>query len=92
MSDLAALQAAVTEAKNELEAAEAAKEALLEERRANRDSMSKKDFRAYNESTTTRQLETQAAVDAAQAKLSAALNTVRQEILVGTLSEVNGAN
>ena len=91
MSDLAALQAAVTEAKGELAAAEAAKEALLEERRANRDSMSKSAFRSYNENTRAQQLEVQAAVNAAQAKLSATLNSVRDEVLVGTLSESNGS-
>lgn len=87
MADIAALKAA-------LDQAEADKEALLEERRANRASMSKADFRAYNDQTRQQQVEIQKAVDDAQAELTQALNSVRSEALnvaVGTISESNSA-
>lgn len=84
------IQAAVAEARAELEAAEAAKEALVEERRENRESMLRADFRAYNEATRQKQIDIQRAVDEAQRKFSAALDRQRYEIAVGTLSEAEG--
>ncbi len=93
MTDVAALQAAV-------QTAEAAKEVLLEERRTNRETMSRIDFRAYNEATKTQQIDTQATIDSTTAEFQKALNEVRadavaQVIDVGTLTESNtpgGAN
>jgi hypothetical protein len=76
--DVQALVAAV-------DAAEAAKQALLDERRGNRTSMTKAAFSAYNTETHAKQRDVQAAVDAATAALQAALNNNRQEVLVTAL-------
>lgn len=85
MSDIAALKSALDEA-------EAAKAALIEERREKRDSLSKADFRAYNETTKSQQLQAQAEVDKAEKALQEALNQVRSDALaqavpVGTVKE-----
>ena len=72
-----------------------AEEELLEERRANRESLSKSAFRAYNEETRQRQIDVQKAISAAERQLQLALNNARQELLVGTVAESNtggGAN
>ncbi len=89
MADLAALKAAV-------DAAEAAKEALLDERRANRLTMPKQAFRDYNASTQDQQLAAEAAVAAADKEFRAALGVIRTDavenaisVAVGTLSETN---
>lgn len=87
MADIAALKAA-------LDQAEADKEALIQERAEKRRTMSKYDFRAYNEETHQQQIDVQKAVDDAQAALTSALNDVRSEALnvaVGTISESNSA-
>jgi Skp family chaperone for outer membrane proteins len=83
MADIAALKAA-------LDAAEAAEEALIAERRQNRDSMSKAEFRSYNQATQEKQIELSGAIRDAQKALAEALNDVRSEALnvaVGTVSE-----
>ncbi len=91
MADIAALKQAV-------DAAEAVKEALLVDRRANRDAMSKIAFRAYNEETRDDQVKVQKDIDDAVAALNKALNKVRSdalEVAVGTLestSTIGGAN
>jgi hypothetical protein len=85
MADIATLKAALDEA-------EAAKETLIAERRANRESMTRTEFRAFNESTRVEQIETERAVQNAQKALAAALNDVRAEALnvaVGTVNETN---
>lgn len=85
----------IDELKTALAEAEAVKETLLETRRANRETMSKMGFRAYNEETRAEQLEVQAAVTAAIAAITVHLNNSRQEIFVGTLNEsetVGGAS
>lgn len=87
MADIAGLKAALDEA-------ESAQEALVTERRTNRESMTKAEFRAYNEATRAQQIETAKAVSDAQAALAGALNGVRSDALavaVGTLSESNSA-
>lgn len=84
MSDIAALKAAV-------DAAEAAEEELIAERRANRASMSKADFKAYNEETRAAQVDLAKAVAEANQALQAALNNARQEILVNAIGETNTA-
>jgi Skp family chaperone for outer membrane proteins len=83
MADIAALKAALDEA-------EATQDALIEERRQNRESMTRAGFRAYNEETKAQQVEVARAIADAQQALTAALNNVRSEALsvaVGTLSE-----
>ncbi len=89
MADLAALKAAV-------DAAEAAKETLLDERRANRGTMSKQGFRDYNASTQDQQLAAEAAVAAADTEFQDALKVIRSDavenainVAVGTLNETN---
>ena len=85
MADIAALKAALDEA-------EAAQEALVAERRQNRENMTRAEFRAYNEATRALQIDMAAAVSDAQNALSGALNDVRSEALqvaVGTISEGN---
>ncbi len=85
MADLAALNAAI-------EAAEATEVTLIDQRRANRESMSPTDFRAYNDVTREEQIFVQAAVVKARKDLQAALTTVRSEALnvaIGTISESN---
>ena len=70
-----------------VDAAEAAKQVLLDERRGNRTSMTKVAFQAYNTDTRQQQVEVQAAVTAATAALQAHLNNARQTILVEALGE-----
>ena len=89
MADLAALKAAV-------DAAEAAKEALLDERRANRDSMSKKAFREYNASTRAQQKDVEADVFAADTAFNDELKVIRADavdnaisVAIGTMGETN---
>ena len=74
--------------------AEDAFAALLATRRSNRDSMSPRDFRAYNESTRVEQLQVTGDADRANQALRDALNAERsavaeQVISVGTLKEGN---
>lgn len=74
--------------------AEAAKSELLAVRAKKRDTMSKRAFREYNEATRGEQLAVQAAVTAADAAFTDALNEVRvdavhQVVDVGTLEEGN---
>ena len=87
MVDTQALQDAIV-------VAEDAFAALLVTRRSNRESMSRKDFREYNESTRAEQLQVTADADAANQALRDALNAERsavaeQVISVGTLKEGN---
>ena len=89
MADLAALKAAV-------DAAETAKEALLDERRSKRDTMPKQAFRDYNAGTASKQVEVQAAVTAADSEFQDALKVIRADaveaainVAVGTISESN---
>ena len=85
MADIVALKTALDEA-------EAAQEALLNERRENRESMTRSEFRRYNEQTRVLQIDTAKAIVDAQRALTAALNDVRSEALnvaVGTISETN---
>lgn len=82
MADIQAL-------KQNLDAAEQAKENLIVERRERRDALSKKDFRAFNEETRQDQLDAEKAVREARDALTAELNNARQELMVGTLSESN---
>ena len=87
MADTQPLQDAIV-------AAEDAFAALLVNRRSNRDSMSRKDFLAYNEATRAEQLQVTADADAANQALRDALNAERenvaaQVIKVGTLDEGN---
>lgn len=80
MADIQALKAAV-------DAAYQAEEELLAERREKRDTLSKRDFRAYNEETRQTQINVQKAIDDAERELQLALNNARQQLLVGTVSE-----
>ena len=87
MTDVAALQQACVDA-------EQAKADLLVERRANRETMSRNGFRAYNEETRPEQLAVQAAVDVAEKSFRGALDEIRvdavhQVVNVGTLNEGN---
>lgn len=87
MADTKALQDAIV-------VAEDAFAALLAVRRSNRDSMSPRDFREYNESTRAEQVQVQADANAANKALRDALNAERsavaeQVISVGTLREGN---
>lgn len=67
-------------------------DSLLEERRANRASMSKEAFRAYNAATHDTQLEKQGALDAANKALSRKRGIAEgQTIQVGTATEGNHA-
>jgi hypothetical protein len=84
MADIQALKLAVDQA-------EAAKEILVEERRANRESMTKAEFKAYNTSTYQEQIDVEKAVGKAISDLQAALNAARQELLVGTVGESEGS-
>ncbi len=86
MTDVQALKA-------DLDAAEAAKETLVEQRRSKRYSLSRIKWREYNESTRTKQKDVQAAVDAAQQAFSEALGRVRSdavEVALGTITETEG--
>ena len=78
MADIKALVAAV-------DAAEAGFQTLIDERRANRDSMGKAAFKAYNTDTHAQQRAAQAGVTDATKALQASLNNSRQDILVGAL-------
>ena len=87
MVDTQALQDAIV-------VAEDAFAALLATRRSNRDSMSPKDFREYNESTRAEQVQVQGDANRANQALRDALNAERsavaeQVISVGTLKEGN---
>lgn len=82
MSDIETLKA-------DLADAEAAKALLVDERRANRATMSPTAFRAYNEETRDQQIDVQADLQTATDAITAHLNNARQEIMVGTLSETN---
>ena len=89
MADLAALKAAV-------DVAEAAKETLLDERRTNRDTMSPRDFRAYNEATRAQQKDVTADETAATKAYQDELKVIRADavdkainVAVGTISESN---
>lgn len=89
MADIAALKAAC-------DAAEAAKETLLTERRANRETMSPKAFREYNASTRAQQKDVQAAIGVADTEFQDALKVIRSDavdaainVAVGTLHEGN---
>lgn len=89
--DFAALQTAVADA---LEA----KEILLDERAANRDTMSKAAFRIYNQETRAQQLQVQAGLDTAEQALGAANLDVRNDatakaivVDIGTISETDTA-
>ena len=89
MADLAALKAAV-------DAAEAAKEALLDERRTKRATMPKQAFRDYNTATHDQQLAVEADVVAATKEFQAELSVIRSDavdaainVAVGTISETN---
>jgi hypothetical protein len=91
MADLAVLKAAV-------DAAEAVKETLLDERRTNRDVMSKQAFRDYNESTRAQQKNVEADVAVATEAFQDALKVIRADavdaainVAVGTLHESNSA-
>ena len=76
--DIKALVAAV-------DAAEAAFQVLIDERRANRDSMTRAAFKEYNTDTRRQQVDTQAAVTAAILALQAALTNTKQTVLVQAL-------
>lgn len=87
--DIAELQQACLEA-------EEAKTALLALRQVNRESMTKIEFREYNESTRAEQIEIQAVVSRADQAFTEALDEVRvdavhQVVNVGTLNEGNQA-
>ncbi len=89
MADLAALKAAV-------DAAEAAKETLLDERRSKRDTMPRQAFRDYNDATREQQLAVEAAVTAATKEFQAALSVIRSDavdaainVAVGTINEAD---
>jgi hypothetical protein len=87
MADISDLQDACV-------AAETAKAELLVTRRANRDSMSKRGFREYNEATRAEQIQVEADVQAANQALQDGLNEVRSDAVaqvvdVGTLNEGN---
>ena len=89
MADLAALKAAV-------DAAEAAKETLLVERRANKAEMNRKDFAAYNVATYQQQKDIEAAVRAATSAFQDELKVIRSDavdnaiqVAVGTVGETN---
>ena len=74
--------------------AEDAFAALLATRRSNRDSMSPKDFREYNEATRAEQIQVTADANKANQALRDALNAEKsavaeQVISVGTLKESN---
>jgi hypothetical protein len=91
MADLAALKAAV-------DAAEAAKEALLVERRANKVEMNKRDFASYNAATYQDQIDIEKALIAATKDFQAELKVIRADavdnainVAVGTISEEDGA-
>lgn len=91
MADLAVLKAAV-------DAAEAVKETLLDERRTNRDSMPKQAFRDYNEATRVQQKEVEKAVSVANTEFQDALKVIRADavdaainVAVGTLHESDSA-
>ena len=95
MADLAALKAA-------LDAAEAAKETLLVERRANKVEMNPGAFASYNAATYQQQKDIQKAVMNATEAFQAELKVIRADavdgalkVAVGTISESNspgGAN
>ena len=79
-----------------VDAAEAAKETLLVERRANKAEMNRKDFAAYNVATYEQQKNIQAAVDAADKEFQDALKVIRADavdqainVAVGTIGESN---
>ncbi|KKL63655.1 hypothetical protein LCGC14_2172950 [marine sediment metagenome] len=85
MTELADLKVAV-------DTAEAAKDDLVTERRANRETMSPRDFKAYNESTWAEQIDVEKAVTAANKAFQSAATTIRSEainVAIGTLSETN---
>lgn len=77
----------IAQLKADLDAAEAAELALIEERRANRVSMTKAEFQAYNDDTRQDQKDLARAVKAAEQALHSALNNKRQEILVEAIGE-----
>ncbi len=87
MADIAVLQA-------DCVAAERVKSELLTVRAEKRGKLSKVAFREYNDASRGEQLSVQAAVDAADAAFTAALDEVRvdavhQVVDVGTLEEGN---
>jgi hypothetical protein len=85
MTDLSAL-------KIEVDTAEAAKETLVAERRTNRETMNRADWRAYNEETRSQQIEVEKAVTAANKAFQEAATTIRSEainVAIGTISETN---
>ncbi len=91
MADLAALKAAV-------DVAEAAKETLLTERRGNRDTMSPRDFRAYNDATRVQQKNVEGDVAAATTAFQDELKVIRADavdaaisVAVGTINEADTA-
>ena len=89
--DFPALQLAVEDA---LEV----KETLLDERAANRDTMSKAAFRIYNKETRAQHLQVQAGLDTAEQALQAANLEIRNDatakaivVDIGTISETDTA-
>lgn len=86
MADLVALKAA-------LDAAEAAKAALVDERRAKRPVMTRGEFRDYSAATHQKQLDVTAAVTKAQAEFSVAAGRVKEDainVALGTITETEG--
>lgn len=89
MADLAALTAA-------LDAAEAAKEELVAERRVNRVVMTNADFASFNAATYQKQKDIQKAVNVTTKAFQAELKVIRADavdnainVAVGTMSESN---
>jgi hypothetical protein len=86
LADLAQLKA-------DLDAAEAAKAALVDERRTNRDAMPKKDWLAYNRDSKQAQKDVQRAVVEANVALAHALGKVKSDavaVALGTITETDG--
>jgi hypothetical protein len=86
MADVKVLKAAY-------DAAEQAKADLVDERRANRPTMTKAEFKAYSDGTIADQKKVQADVIAAQKALSEGLGKIKEEavaVALGTMTETDG--
>lgn len=87
MTDLAALKA-------DLDDAEAAKEKLVDERRAKRPTMTRDEFAAYGRDTYQKQRDVQAAVNAAQVAFTEGSGRVKADaiaVALGTINETEGS-
>lgn len=86
MTDLAKLKA-------DYDAAEETKASLVDERRANREVMTRAEFVSYSEGTISEQREVQKAVVATKAAFSKGLGKIKDDaiaVALGTITETEG--